>query len=138
MKNFKKEINEIIDKYIPYGILTFVPINRSVIHFVLVTGIYILYSKKEIIYIGCSSNIGERLKNHLYANSPYKNKITDIAIVRFNEWKEASFVEAKLIKRFKPPYNKSNQYLSFLTNYSTINIANLIKEIKRSLRNHKE
>ena len=107
-KQFPGEISEIIDSYFEYYKIILIPNNRFVFHFLYISGVYILYSKKGIFYIGASSNIGQRLKAHFFKSSPYnKNNIRKIAIIRLQDHENPYGIEAELINRFKPVYNKS-------------------------------
>lgn len=72
-------------------------------------GIYSFFSGKKCIYIGESTNIGRRLRNHLtkYVDGEwngYKNII--IAVRRDKKKFESRMLEARLIYKIKPELNK--------------------------------
>ena len=62
-------------------------------------GVYALYDKTGLIYIGHSSDIITRVTNHEKAHTLAKIKL-------FKGLTEAKEVEEKLIRRLKPPMNK--------------------------------
>lgn len=104
-----KKIDQIIDKYIPFETIIFMPKNFSYLPYIWVTGTYIIYSKKEIIYIGVSINLGNRLISHINNkhDDSFSKKITGIKIIRFHTWEEAEALEAYLINKLHPYYNKT-------------------------------
>ena len=62
-------------------------------------GVYALYDKTGLIYIGHSSDIITRVTNH-------EKEHTLVKIKLFDGLTEAKEVEEKLIRRLKPPMNK--------------------------------
>jgi len=62
-------------------------------------GVYALYDKTGLIYIGHSSDIITRVNNHEKAHTLAKIKL-------FDGLTEAKEIEEKLIRRLKPPMNK--------------------------------
>lgn len=126
-KRLLREINKIIDFYIPHKELISIPVNKSLFHHLKIRGIYILCSGKAIIYIGCSMNIGDRLRAHLN-HRIYGKKITSIDVIRILPHENSIEIEAKLIEEFKPYYNKANPYLSYAE--IPIDFVALIKQIK--------
>ena len=126
-KQLLKEIDKIIDSYIPHKELISIPLNKSLFHHLKIKGIYILYSGKAIIYIGCSMNIGDRLKAH-FNHRIYGKKITNIDVIRIFPHENSIEIEAKFIEEFKPYYNKANQYLSY--NKMPLDFVALIKQMK--------
>ena len=62
-------------------------------------GVYALYDKTGLIYIGHSSDIITRVTNHEKAHTLAKIKL-------FKGLTEAKEIEEKLIRRLKPPMNK--------------------------------
>ena len=126
-KQLLKEIDKVIDFYIPHKELISIPSNKDLFHHLKIRGIYILYSGKAIIYIGCSVNIGDRLKAH-FNHRIYGKKITGIDIIRILPHENSIEIEAKFIEEFKPYYNKANPYLSY--NKISLDFVPLIKQIK--------
>jgi predicted DNA-binding transcriptional regulator AlpA len=66
-----------------------------------VTGIYFLFDDDELVYIGQSSNIMQRVGAHLYEAVKGFNKVAYIAIERAR----LDEIEAAMIRKFRPPYN---------------------------------
>ena len=129
-----KDIESTISQYFPFGKVVFIPKNRKLIDHLMINGVYILYSKNKIVYIGMSGKIGIRLLSHLFNvseyNSSYKNGITKIAIIRLPDNFNPMSVECRLIEYFKPYYNKANVYLGNFNLPDGFNIENLIAEIE--------
>ena len=48
---FLKESNKVLDSYFPYQSITQVPVDFFIFDFFRLSGVYILYSEKNIIYI---------------------------------------------------------------------------------------
>ena len=133
VKNFVKDINKIIDSYFPYYKITPIPIDHYLFHFLLITGVYIFYSKKEIIYIGASINIGSRLNAHFSKGSLYRNRIKEIEIIRLREVDNPCGVEAQLINKFSPLFNKDYPSPCFYPFPSDLNLLEIEKQIKQKL-----
>ena len=53
-----------------------------------VSGIYALFYNKEIIYIGQSKDVGERLEQHLNTNTAIRSLLAEQEIVGFNTPKD--------------------------------------------------
>jgi DNA polymerase-3 subunit epsilon len=79
------------------------------------TGVYYFYNDdKELIYIGKSNNIYERILSHLNNNSTkraieMKNKISDIRYELTGSELIALLLESDEIKKHKPLYNRSQR-----------------------------
>ncbi len=73
------------------------------------SGVYLFYSKKEIIYIGKAINIKNRVKNHFqqpsYRDNLFISKVNKIAYIDTNSEIEALILEAALIKKHQPKFN---------------------------------
>lgn len=69
---------------------------------------YVVYSifndKDEIIYIGCSGNLINRINSHLYLKE-WANEICKITLERFENKEDALTEESLLIIKVKPKYN---------------------------------
>jgi ABC-type uncharacterized transport system substrate-binding protein len=68
-------------------------------------GVYFLYDKSKLVYIGFSLNLHSRIKQHSCKSSI---KLWDNAIYyksKFVNKKELLFIEKELIEFFKPSYN---------------------------------
>lgn len=63
-------------------------------------GIYVLYRNKDIIYIGKSKNIFNRLKGHS------DKEFTNAKSIIFKDLGNIDLYEPYLIKKYKPTYNK--------------------------------
>ncbi len=74
-----------------------------------VPGIYVFYEKRKIIYIGKASNLRSRLTSYLksvqFKNDRLQENATDIKLILLRSEIEALIEEAKLIKKYNPPYN---------------------------------
>ncbi len=72
-------------------------------------GIYVFYEKKKILYIGKASSLRNRLKSYLKAgdfkNDRLHENATDLKFIVLRSEIEALIEEAKLIKKYNPPYN---------------------------------
>ena len=82
-----------------------------------IPGIYILSNKDEIVYIGSSKNIFQRVLNHKWA-IPYSKKMTkpmkwdtSMCIAMDVDFDVYFKNEQKLIEFFKPKYNR--QYITY-------------------------
>ncbi len=88
------------------------------------TGVYIMYSKEgEVIYIGKSINLRNRVKSYFYSKNHSKRikklveKIAKIDYITTSNEIEALLLEATLIKRHKPRYNilmKDSKFYPFI------------------------
>lgn len=69
-------------------------------------GVYILYNSQEILYIGCSRNVYQRIKNHYWVKK-LKNtgELKSIRISYYQKFEDAHEKEAEFINRLKPKYN---------------------------------
>ena len=79
--------------------------NASISH-----GIYFLMQDKEIIYIGKSINITNRLLNHKakynYNRSPKSNRFDSVKVFVFKHKSDIHYLEPYLISMYKPRLNK--------------------------------
>ena len=99
-------------------------------------GIYYLFNnRKEIIYIGKSNNISNRIKTHIRLNyKKYKNLLHFFYFNRISDELTALLLESKEIKFHKPLFNKrlrrlkeSNFFLSYSKNQNDIYYLNYTK-----------
>ena len=70
----------------------------------MVSFLYILYSKNlDKYYVGHTSNIGERLKSHLYNHSGFTSRAKDWVLVHSEEFSSKSESQARelQIKKWK-------------------------------------
>jgi len=130
MSTFIEDIENVIDSHFPCGKIISIPINKLFFRHLCIRGIYILYSNKDIIYIGCSGGIGNRLRSHCSLNSPYSDEIMRIKIIRIENGKELLIVEAQLIEQFKPIYNKTNRNFENVLWLNNFDINKIISQIK--------
>ncbi len=73
-------------------------------------GVYIFKAKnREILYIGKSSNLKERIKTHFnqpnYKDKLYIDKIKKIETIKTDSEIEALILESQLIKKHRPKFN---------------------------------
>jgi len=68
-------------------------------------GVYFLYMDDELVYIGQSKNIPNRITNHLQENSKNFNSYKTIIV---DESQELTPIEDFYIRKYKPKYNKAN------------------------------
>jgi len=128
MDRLIEDIKEVVDSYLPYRQIISIPIDKLLFHYLNIHGVYILYLDKNIIYIGDSTNIGSRLKAHIFSNSSSKKEVTKVDIIRFNE--NSLEVESQLIDKFKPKYNKSNGNVRGFSLPENFDMDELISNIK--------
>ncbi|MBI4085272.1 MAG: GIY-YIG nuclease family protein [Candidatus Liptonbacteria bacterium] len=73
------------------------------------TGVYVFYEKRTPIYVGKASNLKNRLHSYLkesdLKNSRLRENATELKLVPLRSEIEALIEEAKLIKKYNPPYN---------------------------------
>ncbi len=113
----RKEIEALLDKHFLINNLAQIPFDPFLCNFLnYIKGVYILFSKHKIIYIGLSYNMGLRLSEHFnhFNNSEHRDKITSIGIIRLNykDWYDIATIEAWLISRFNPTYNNDNKHFN--------------------------
>ena len=105
---FKSKVIE-IDKIIPRNKWIEIPIENKYWSFFEHQGLYAIYNKGKIIYIGISSNINSRLKEHTSYNGKFKGREDiqkiKIKIISLN-WALSEYIEKRFILRLKPKYNK--------------------------------
>ena len=79
------------------------------------SGIYVLYDDEEIVYIGKSTNIYNRIQQHK------KDKVfTSVKSIIFKEEGNIDLYEPYLIKKYKPKYNKE-----FIDTINTIELPEI-------------
>ena len=108
LTEFKLKLNE-IDKSIPKNKWIEIPVENKYWCFFEYQGLYAIYNKSKIIYIGVSSNINLRLKSHKDYNGKFKGKekISKIKIkISSLSWRSLEYIEKCLILKLKPKYNK--------------------------------
>lgn len=108
LKKFKLKVAE-IDKIIPQNKWIEIPVENNYWRFFEYQGLYAFYNKKEIVYIGISSDINSRLKSHTSYNGKFKGEenISKIKIkISSLDWPLLEHIEKRLILRLKPKCNK--------------------------------
>ncbi len=95
------------------------------------SAVYFLCSKKEIVYIGLSQNVGARLLSHIY--SPDKPGIVRVGFIRYKYDFYATSIERHLIHYFKPKYNIKYESLEYRALSKDFNIGELGEKIKEKL-----
>lgn len=72
-------------------------------------GVYFLSNGENVLYIGKSANIRERVKNHFqqptYQDNLFIGQVNKVGYIKTDSEIEALILEANLIKKFKPKYN---------------------------------
>jgi predicted GIY-YIG superfamily endonuclease len=113
MRFYEKKIQRLIDQSIPLEKWIIIPKDALwSLGYLDICGVYVLYFRKKIIYIGVSCQIAKRIQAH-FSNFPkqYDQKISAIKIKRFNHNKagwvpsRAENLEKDLIRRLRPKYN---------------------------------
>lgn len=111
LNKFKNKVSE-IDKIIPKNRWFEIPIEYKYFRYFKYPGLYALFNRKKIIYIGISSDIGRRVESHI-ENKAFKN-IHKIKIKASSLEKSfIEYIEKRLIQRLKPICNK--QIISKIT-----------------------
>lgn len=131
-----KELEKLVDYYVPPNEVILLPTVRSktlrpILEVLFVRGVYFLCSKKEIIYIGLSENIGARLLVHLHSFD--KPGIVRIGFIRYKNDFYATSIEIRLIHYFKPKYNIKYESLEYATFPEGFNVEKLSRNIKETL-----
>jgi predicted GIY-YIG superfamily endonuclease len=80
--------------------------------------VYFLYFNHELAYIGCSTNIRQRLEHHPIIKSLRPFGVVTFHYIKFEEHLTALEFEEKAIIRFKPPFNF--QKVSYQHPYNTL------------------
>ena len=132
-KKIEKRLDDIISE-ISFGeAVKTIPLDELIL-----TGIYFLISDSEVVYIGQSLNIYQRINRHLSDNK----KIFDE--VKFIEY-EKEFLndrESEYINLFIPKYNKTKTdgfygcFVDIVKNIK-INNANEVAKSKLTIRRHR-
>jgi len=74
-----------------------------------VYGIYNIFNKDELIYIGKTINFQSRLRNHM-STKTWKNEITHISIAECKNKIDMDIYEKYYINKLNPKYNKAIVY----------------------------
>jgi len=133
----RKKIEKLIDKHFPINELIQIPSDPFWCNFLNNKwAIYVLFSEQIIIYIGISYNLGSRLSTH-FRNSEYGNIITSVGIIRLNykDWWDGAAIEARLINRYSPAYNKDNRYYHCTSVPPDFNLDEITIQIKQHQEN---
>ena len=108
LTEFKSEVAK-IDKIISRNKWIEIPIENKYWCFFEHRGLYAIYNREKIIYVGVSSNINLRLKDHASYNGRFKGKeyISKIKIkISSLNMLLLEYIEKRFILRLKPKYNK--------------------------------
>lgn len=120
LKKFKRKVAEIdekiveIDKMVPKDMWIELPSHSQYWRYFDYFGLYMIFGKDEILYIGISTNIYSRLKAHIIDDrfrgneKVHKIKIK-ISSSQQDLYKSDSFLEyleKRLIFKLRPKYNK--------------------------------
>lgn len=65
----------------------------------IIIGVYLLYCKNEVVYVGKSKDVLSRIKQH--PNKPHDS----VGIIRTKTIEDSESLERVLINHFMPPYN---------------------------------
>jgi len=129
----RKQIERLINEYYPINKVAQMPSNPFWHSFLSGrSGIYILFNKENIIYIGLSNDLGSRLDAHFHSPK-YGKEIRSVGIIRMNyeDWFVCATIEASLINKLNPCYNKSNHYLNCKSIPRDFNLDEIIIQIKQ-------
>jgi len=131
----RREIEKLIAEYFPLNKLVEIPRDLFWCKFLIFDfGIYLLFNGKNIIYIGMSGGLGARLNQH-FNKIDYGEKIDRIGIIKMDvEWYDCLAIEAKLIDKFNPYYNKKNPYLHYRDIPKNIDVDKIISQIEKMKR----
>ena len=129
-----REFNKILDFHVPYNEVILLPTRnsksfRNILQILFVSGVYFLCSKKEVVYVGFSCNIGQRLWGHFYSKG--KDDVNRSGFIRYKDDVDIMAIEAMLIDTFKPKYNRQNQHSSWMP--GDFDREGLIEAIKKKL-----
>ena len=80
------------------------PYNKKPKERYVYSGVYILYDMGNIVYIGCSNDIYNRLECHFKENT---KQYDEYEILCYNE-NDMKIIERYLINKFMPKYNKDS------------------------------
>jgi len=111
-------------------------------------GVYCFKNKKEILYIGKSANIRERIKNHFqqptFKDRALLNQVKQLGYITTDSEIEALILESNLIKKHQPKYNvvwrdDKNYFFLGVTkeDFPRIFITHQIRNTKYKIRNTK-
>lgn len=97
--------NEIVNEYYNYVF------NKKTLNKMLemqkkkICGIYFLYIKNELVYIGKSINLGSRILTSCRQKSNKNNVITEFSFYKTKTQSDCHILEPYLITKYKPPLN---------------------------------
>lgn len=95
-----------------------------------------LNNEEEVIYVGKSKNLNNRLIQHFeYSKDIWKKEVEFIEIYEFEDGATMGIYEIYLIDKFKPKYNKNDKYLN--TNSKLI-LPNINPKYKINVNHIKE
>ena len=132
MNRLIEDIKKVIDSHLPYRQIVSIPIDKLLFHYLKINGVYILYSKNDVVYIGTSKNIGGRLSCHIYSNNLYGKEITKIEVIRLGKNINPLEIESRLIIEFKPDYNKTNGWTGFASLPENFDLDEAINHIRKN------
>ena len=99
-----------VDKIIPRNRWIEIPLEEKYWKYFEFQGLYAIYNKRKIIYIGVSADICARLKSHIHWNGEFRGEenVTKIK-VKFSSLNRyiLEHIEKNFISRLRPKYNKS-------------------------------
>lgn len=144
LQKTKRSIKRIIDRDIPFETILSTPVDEQFLRYLFVSGVYILYERDEILYIGASEYIGNRISSHLKNGEKnlFGYRITHAKVIRFKESDDIFDIESALIARLCPKFNKTinpefpmafrnskkrNRHLHELANLLTENLKSIPK-----------
>ncbi len=132
-----KEFDKLIESHVPYEEMIVLPTMRgnslaSILPILFVGGIYFLCSKKELVYIGVSCNIGSRLMSHFWS-SKRKEDVVRVGFIRYKSEVSIEAIEAELIRFFRPKYNKANGHYGYCDLPKDFNIKEMGEKIEKEM-----
>ena len=70
--------------------------------------LYLFYSGVEIIYVGKTTRLNQRMREHI-KNDKYYDEVTKIMYVEINDRYESDLAEKLYIATYLPKYNKNSK-----------------------------
>lgn len=86
--------------------MTIIPYDEPLFKNIKYGGVYFIYAKEKLLYIGQSNNIGSRLIAYMRKQTHLSfDNATHVKIIKSNEMNERKQLESTLIKKYLPPLN---------------------------------
>jgi hypothetical protein len=139
---FLNDLGLVLDKHFPIGQLCAFDrkkTDRYFLSFLHIDATYILMRGASVIYVGVSGDVGSRLRSH-FSNSASDagREATRFFIMPMDSWDQGAYLEALLINRWRPKYNRTIPPLEYglcpvLSPSERIHLASLVRAIEAKL-----